>query len=348
MNRISIIRFLQLAAILFFIIFEASCTPRTIDYDQVSPEEKLIIRFPHVTGENTPKGLAAKRFKELVEAKSGGKVEVQVFPNSSLYSDYEEIDQLKKGHIQIIAPQTAKFSNIIPEAQLFDLPYLFQNNKEVWELADGPVGKELGHLFEKKGYKLLAIWDNGFKQITNSKKPIKKPADFFGLNFRIVSSQVIANQFELVGADSSVLAFNELYQALEQGKFQGEENTVSNINNKKLYTLQKYMTKSDHGYLGYFIVTDKKFWDSIPRDTRKMLEDTLTEVTDWERTTAVQMEQDQYAQLQKQPELTIHELTSEEKKSWKASFHDAYNAYISSINNNVIKDYVKKKEQRVP
>ncbi|WP_379951724.1 DctP family TRAP transporter solute-binding subunit [Ectobacillus funiculus] len=318
-------------------------SPRAVDYDQVSDQERLIIRFPYVTGENTPKGLAAKKFKELIEKRSNGKIEVQVFPNSSLYSDYKEIEQLQKGNVQMIAPHTAKFSEILPEAQLLDLPYLFNNHEEVGELAEGPVGAEISRLLEKKGFKLLAVWNNGFKQLTNNQKPIQTPEDLFGLVFRIAHSEVIKEQFELAGAKSIVLPFNELYGALEAGKVQGEENTVSNINNKRLYTHQEYMTKSDHGYLGYFVITTNQFWSSLPKDTKTMLEETIDEVTEWERQTAAKMEEEQYLQLKQQEDLSIYELSPKEKTEWRNTFHSTYQWFTNKIDNKVIEEYIKTK-----
>lgn len=316
-------------------------SPRAVDYDQISEQERVIIRFPYVTGEHTPKGLAAKKFKELVEKRSNGKIEVQVFPNASLYSDYKEIEQLQKGNIQMIAPHTAKFSDIIPEAQLLDLPYLFDNHEEVGELAEGPVGAEISRLLEKKGFKLLAVWNNGFKQLTNNQKPVQAPEDLFGLVFRIAHSEVIKQQFELAGAKSIALPFDELYGALESGKVQGEENTVSNIHNKRLYTHQAYMTKSDHGYLGYFVITSKQFWDSLPNDTKVLLEETIHEVTEWERQTAEKMEEEQYLQLKQQTDLSIYELSPKEKEQWKKTFHPTYEQFVNEIHNNIIEEYIK-------
>ncbi|RXT09037.1 DctP family TRAP transporter solute-binding subunit [Ammoniphilus sp. CFH 90114] len=323
------------------LMFLLGCSPRAIDYDQVGPNDKLIIRFSHVTGEETPKGLAAKRFKELVEAKSGGKIEVQVFPNSTLYSDKEELSALKRGDIQIIAPAISKVSSVVPEALLFDLPYLFHDQDDVWKLADGPVGDEINILLEKQGYKMLAVWDNGFKQITNNKHPIHHPDDFKDLSFRIMPSRVLARQFDSVGATSLVLPFNELYQALERGQVDGEENTVSNIYSKKLYVTQKYMTKSDHGYLGYFVLTQKEFWESIPQESRVILEEVLADVTEWERNLALEIDKTEYAYLKERKNLELYELTEEEKKQWRSAFYPTYEWFVSQIHDDLIKVYIK-------
>ncbi|MDG4657367.1 DctP family TRAP transporter solute-binding subunit [Ectobacillus antri] len=319
-----------------------SCSTRAIDYEQVSPKEKLILRFPHVTGEYTPKGLAAKRLKELVESRSNGKIEIQVFPNASLFADEEELSKLQEGSVEIIAPHTAKFSHIVKEAELFNLPYLFTEKQQVWDTVDGPVGAELKRLFAKQGYTLLAIWDNGFKQITNNKHMIRTPAHFKNLHFRIVDSAVIEKQFALVGATTSVLAFDELYAALERGTVQGEENTMSNINNKKLYKQQAYLTKSDHGYLGYFVVANQNFWDRLPEDTKNLLTTAINEVTVWERELAKQMEIEQYEHIKAQ-QIDIYELTVAEKEQWKKAFKDTYEHVSTQTSSNIIRNYVNEK-----
>lgn len=317
------------------------CTPRAIDYDQVGPNDKLIIRFSHVTGEETPKGLAAKRFKELVEAQSKGKIEVQVFPNATLFSDQEELKALKKGEIQMIAPAISKVTSIVPEAMLFDLPFLFHHQDDVWKLADGPLGKEINSLLEEQGYKMLAVWDSGFKQITNNHRPIQQASDFRDLSFRIMPSRVLSKQFDSVGAASIVLPFDKLYQALEQGQVDGEENTISNIYSKKLYVTQRYMTKSDHGYLGYFVLTQKEFWESIPAESKKILESVLTDVTEWERNLALEIDQEHYTDLKERKHLEIYELSNEEKAEWRSAFYPTYEWFSTNIRDDLIKDYIK-------
>lgn len=325
---------------LSLIVLLLGCSPRAMDYDQVGAHDKLIIRFSHVTGEETPKGLAAKRLKEIVETRSNGKIEVQVFPNSTLFSDKEELKALKKGEIQLIAPAISKVSPLVPEALLFDLPYLFHNQDDVWKIADGPVGEEMNLLLEKQGYKMLAVWDNGFKQLTNNRHPVERPEDFKDLSFRIMPSKVLAKQFDAVGSTSMVLAFDELYTALEQGHVDGEENTVSNIYSKKLYLTQKYMTKSDHGYLGYFVLTQKAFWEAIPPEQRELLEHALAEVTEWERNLALDIDWREYEALKAIQGLEIYELSEEEKEQWREAFYPTYEWFVSQTQDEIIKGFV--------
>lgn len=205
-----VITLTRLSLFILLLILLSNCSPRATDYDQVRPEDKLVIKFSHVTGEDTPKGLAAQRFKELVEKRSNGKVEVQVFPNSTLYSDTEELKELKSGGVQLIAPAISKLSNIVPEVQYFDLPYIFTSPEEVWTAVDGPIGKNIGLLFEQQGFRLLTTWDNGFKQMINNQRPIRDPQHFNGLNFRIMGSEVLSRQFDVVGAQSKVIPFSQI------------------------------------------------------------------------------------------------------------------------------------------
>ncbi len=338
MNKKPFHGYLIMIAAIFLLV--TGCTSRAVDYDQVGPKDKLIIRFSHVTGADTPKGLAAKRLKDLVESRSGGKIEVQVFPNSTLYSDEAELEELRRGDIQLIAPAITKLWELVPEAQIFDLPYLFSTQDDVRKLAEGPVGKRLNELLEVQGYKVLAVWDNGFKQITNNERMIQNPDDFKNLSFRIMSSRVLARQFDSVGAASVVLPFDELYQALEQGKVNGEENTVSNITNKRLYVTQKYLTKSDHGYLGYFVLTSKAFWDTIPIENRKLIEDTIREVTEWERNLSLEIDKKEYEYLKTRSDVRIYELNEKEKKAWRSAFYPTYEWFAKQTRDDVIQEYI--------
>lgn len=240
----------------------------------------------------------------------------------------------------MIAPAISKVSHVVPEALLFDLPYLFRNQDDVWKIADGPVGEEMNQLLEKQGYKMLAVWDNGFKQLTNSRHPVERPEDFRDLSFRIMPSKVLARQFDAVGANSMVLAFDELYTALEQGHVDGEENTVSNIYSKKLYLTQKYMTKSDHGYLGYFVLTQKEFWEAIPPDRRELLEQALLEVTEWERNLALEIDSREYEALKAIPGFQIYELSEEEKQQWREAFYPAYEWFATQTQDEIIKRFI--------
>ena len=214
---------------------------------------------------DTPKGKAAEKFKELAEKYTDGKVKVEVYPNSTLYKDKEELEALQLGAVQMLAPSNSKFGPIgVREFEVFDLPYILPDLATLRKVTDGPLGAKLLKLLEPKGMTGLAYWDNGFKQMTANKKLIT-PADYKGLKFRIQSSKVLEAQFRALGAIPQVMAFCEVYQALQTGVVDGQENTWSNIYTQKMHEVQKYATVTNHGYIGYVVVVNKKFWDGLPR-----------------------------------------------------------------------------------
>ena len=209
----------------------------------------------------------ARKFKELAEKYTNGKVKVEVYPNSTLYKDKEELEALQLGAVQMLAPSNSKFGPIgIKDFEVFDLPFLLPNLASLRKVTDGPIGKKMLTLLDAKGMVGLAYWDNGFKEMS-ANKPLHMPADYKGLKFRIQSSKVLEAQFRLLGATPQVMAFSEVYQALQTGVVDGQENTASNIYTQKMHEVQKYTTLTNHGYIGYVVVVNKKFWDGLPART---------------------------------------------------------------------------------
>jgi len=324
-------------AVIIFILTCTGCSQRVTDHEQVNPKDKIIIKFSHVVAENTPKGLAAQRFANIVHARTGGRVEVQVFPNSTLYADGEEMEALKSGAVQIIAPHTSKISDMFPKWQIFDLPFAFDNRLEVYAAVDGEIGKKLTKELPEQNLLALAFWDNGFKQMTNDVRPLIRPQDFRGLNFRVmINSNVLKEQFRLLGARPVELPFNCVYKALQTGEVDGQENTMSNIYSKKFYQLQPYLTVSNHGYIGYVVITNKTFWEGLPPDIRNILKDVMAEVTQWERTQAAELNAKNYKQIKNLNCVEIHELTEEEKQVWKNTFKPLYNSFKPVIGEDLI------------
>src|SRR5476651_1147156 len=233
---------------------------------QARADDPIVIKFSHVVAPDTPKGKGADKFKELAEKYTDGKVKIEVYPNSQLYKDKEEVEALQLGAVQMLAPSLAKFGPIgVKEFEVFDLPYILPNKEALRRVTDGPLGKKLFDLLQPKGITGLAYWDNGFK-VMSANKPLHNPADFKGLKMRIQSSKVLDAQMRALGANPQVMAFSEVYQALQTGVVDGTENTTSNIFTQKMHEVQKYLTLSDHGYIGYAVVVNKKFWDGLPAD----------------------------------------------------------------------------------
>ncbi len=302
----------------------AACSQKPVDYEQVSEKEKIMIRFSHVVGEDTPKGLAARRFASLMKQRTGGRVEVQVFPNGSLYTDYEELKALQEGYIQMIAPSLPKLSGLVPELEVFDLPFLYPSLDDYHRALDGEAGRQLFRMMGQKGLVPLAFWDNAFKQFTSSVRPIRMPSDLQNMRMRIMPSVVLDRQMSMLGAQPVEMPFNDVYLALEKRQLDGQENTISNIYTKRFYRVQKYMTISDHGYLGYVVVMNQEFWNRLPRDIQQTLLQTIRDVTVWERQIADQVNREQLDEIRRCRCIAIHELTPAEKAVWQQFFQPLY------------------------
>lgn len=279
--------------------------------------DPIIIKFSHVVANDTPKGKGALKFKELAEARTNGKVKVEIYPNSSLYKDQEELEALQLGAVQMLAPSLSKFGPLgIKEFEVFDLPYLFDSYEELHKVTEGPVGQHFLRKLEPKGILGLAYWDNGLKVMT-ANKPLRLPQDFRGLKFRIQSSKVLDAQMRALGALPQVLAFSEVYHAMQTGVVDGSENTPSNIYTQKMHEVQKYLTVSDHGYIGYAVIVNKKFWDGLPADIRKTLEGAMTDATKYANGVAKQENDAALEAIRKSVKTEIIRLTPEQKAEWK-------------------------------
>jgi C4-dicarboxylate-binding protein DctP len=232
------------------------------------------------------------------------------------------------------APSFSKFGKLVPQLALFDLPFLFKDMNQLHRVQDGIVGDKLKALVNKKGFVALSFWDNHFKQLSTSKdKPILVPADAKGQKFRIMSSKVLEAQFEAVGANPQMMPFSEVYSGLQQGVIDGQENTVSNMYTKKFYEVQKNLTLTNHGYLGYLVVTSKKFWKSLPKDLQANVTQAMKEATQKEREYAEELNTQQLKLIEdyakKTGKLKIYTLTPEQKAAWKKAVSKIYSKFYS-------------------
>ncbi|MEO8922895.1 MAG: TRAP transporter substrate-binding protein, partial [Caldimonas sp.] len=242
-------------------------------------EAQIIIKFSHVVADQTPKGQAALKFKELAEKKLRGKVQVQVFPNSQLYGDAKELEALLLGDVQFIAPSLSKFDRYTKKLQVFDLPFLFDNVEAVDRFQSSAQGKALLESMTGRGLRGLAYWHNGMKQLSDDKDVLKRPEDVKGLKFRIQASDVLEAQFKALGANPQKMAFSEVYQALQTGVVDGQENTWSNIYSQKFFEVQKTIAETNHGVIDYMVVTNEKWWSGLPPDIRQGLSEAMVEAT---------------------------------------------------------------------
>jgi C4-dicarboxylate-binding protein DctP len=284
----------------------------------------IIIKFSHVVANDTPKGKGALKFKELAEKYTNGKVKIEVYPNSQLFKDKEEMDALQLGSVQMLAPSTAKFAPLgVKEFEALDLPWLFKDDATYAKAMKGPIGQWLFKKLEAKGITGLAYWDNGFHMVS-ANRPLEKPADFQGLKVRISGSKIADRYFRDMGAIPQIMAFSEVYQALQTGVVDSCENTPSNYLTQKFYEVQKDITVSNHAHLQYAVIVNSKFWNGLPADIRKELEKAMDEATDYTNSIAHEENVDALAKIKASGKTTLHYLTDDQKKAWQTAMRPTY------------------------
>jgi C4-dicarboxylate-binding protein DctP len=304
-------------------------------------QQPIVIKFSHVVAPDTPKGKGADKFKELAEKYTNGKVKIEVYANSTLYKDKEELEALQLGAVQMLAPSNSKFGPIgIRDFEVFDLPFLIPNLASLRKVTEGPIGKKMLHLMEPKGMVGLAYWDNGFKQMS-ANKPLRQPADYKGLKFRIQSSKVLEAQFRALGAVPQVMAFSDVYQALQTGVVDGQENTWSNMYTQKMHEVQKYATETNHGYIGYVVVVNKKFWDGLPSDIRAELEKAMAEATTYTNTISAKENDDAKEAIVKAGTTTILAPTADEMAAMRKVMEPIYEDMGKRVGKQLIDDIIK-------
>ena len=303
--------------------------------------DPIIIKFSHVVAPNTPKGLAAQKFAELAAKYTDNKVKVEVYPNSQLYKDKEELEALQLGAVQMLAPSNSKFGPIgVRQFEVFDLPYILPDLASLRKVTDGPLGAQLLKLLDAKGMTGLAYWDNGFKEMSANKKLVA-PADYKGLKFRIQSSKVLEAQFRELGAIPQVMAFSEVYQALQTGVVDGQENTPSNMYTQKMHEVQKYTTLTNHGYIGYVVVVNKKFWDGLPADVRPGLEKAMKEATAYGNGQSAKENSDALEEMRKSGKTEIVTLTPEQDAAMRKAMMPVYKDVASRVGQPLIDEFLK-------
>lgn len=283
----------------------------------VQAEAPIVIRFSHVVAGDTPKGKAAARFKTLAEAATNGRVKVELYPSNQLYKDKEELEALQLGAVQMLAPSLSKFSLLgIREFEVFDLPYIFPNKDALYRVTEGRIGKELLKKLEPKGITGLAFWDNGFK-VMSSNKPVGMPMDFKGQRMRIQPSKTLEAQMRALGSEPQALGFGDVFKALQSGLVDGTENPPSNFYTQNMYSVQRHLTVSNHGYLGYAVIVNKKFWEGLPSGIRGDLERALKDTTKYANTIAQKENDAALEAIARTGKTTVRYLSDKEKEEWR-------------------------------
>jgi len=301
-----------------------------VQASEVCQDGEIVIKFSHVTNtDKHPKGIAATELATRVNSEMDGKVCLEVYPNSTLYGDGKVLEALLLGDVQMAAPSLSKFEKYTKQFRLFDLPFMFKNIDAIDEFQASAAGQAMEQSMTGRGLLGLEFWHNGLKQLSAT-KPLLSPTDAAGLKFRVQASDVLVAQFKSLGAIPQKMAFAEVYQALQSGTIQGQENTYSNIYGKKFFEVQDSVTESNHGVIDYLVITSSEFWDSLPNDIRNQLETILREVT-------VSRNAQSFAVNEANKEAilatgkTIHILTDEQRAQWKAAMLPVWDEFKDDV-----------------
>lgn len=308
------------------------------------------IRFSHVVTEETPKGQAAVRFKELVEENSEGRISVEVYPNSELYGDEDELQALQSNSVQVLAPASAKFTTIAPALQVLDLPFIFESVDEIPEIAspDTEVGQAIfeNEALAERSIRALGLWDNGLKQLSSNSE-MRSPDDLGGLEFRIQPSDVLRSQFAAWDAEATPLAFAEVYNALQQGVIDGQENPYSNIESQNMHTVQDYISVSNHGYVGYVLVINEEFMSGLPEDLQEVVNNAATEASTYNREIAEELNEESRQIIEEEGSTEIIELSEEERQTFKAAVvPSVWEEYSDVIGEEIINELLEREGER--
>ena len=307
----------------------------------MSVSAQTVIKFSHVVAADTPKGKASLFFAQKAAELTKGKVKVEVYANSALYKDKEEMEALQIGSVQMLAPSLAKFGPLgVKEFEAFDLPFIFDDTADLHKVTQGPVGAALMAKLEPRGIKGLAYWDNGFKSFS-ANTPLKAVADYKGKKFRIQSSKVLEEQIRSIGGIAQVMAFSEVYQALQTGVVDGTENPISNFYTQKMHEVQKHLSITNHGYLGYAVIANKKFWDGLPADVRGQLEQAMKEATVYANKIAQEENDLSLDGVKKSGKTTVYVPTKDERLALKKAMAPVHSKMAERVGKETLQEIYK-------
>jgi C4-dicarboxylate-binding protein DctP len=295
----------------------------------------ITIKFAHVVAENTPKGQAANKFRDLIAERMGDKVVVEVFPSSQLFGDDAVLEAMLLGDVQLAAPSLSKFTRYTESLQIFDLPFLFKDMAAAEKFQQSEAGQKLLSSMEKRGLLGLGYIHNGLKQLSAS-KPLRVPADADGLKFRIQASDVLAAQFEALGAVPLKKPFSEVFTLLQTRAIDGQENTWSNIYSQKFFEVQPYITESNHGLIDYLVVTSAEFWNGLPDDLRPEIKKALDEAIAFGNQVAAEKDLGDRQKIVDSKRSEIITLSPEERAQWVEVMKPVWKQFEEAIGKDLI------------
>ncbi|MDR3591807.1 MAG: TRAP transporter substrate-binding protein [Negativicutes bacterium] len=301
------------------------------------PAAKKIIKVSIGLNEDSHEYQGLKKFKEVVEAKTNGRYEVQMYANAQLGDDVKATESLRAGTLEMTAPSTSPLTGMSKELGVFDLPFLFPNPEVAYKVMDGPVGQKILDSLQSKGLVGLAYWDNGFRHVTNSVREIKMPADAKGLKIRTMQNPMHLEAWKALGANPTPMPFSEVFTAMQQKTIDGQENPIPTIYLQKFQEVQKYCTLSGHVYTPFILLMSKKTWDALPKDDQKIFQEAAYTARDYERQVSADMNKSQITKL-REAGMTVTELTPEQLKAFQDAVQPVYDKFSDQIGKQLIDD----------
>jgi tripartite ATP-independent transporter DctP family solute receptor len=241
--------------------------------------------------------VAAEHFAKIVAERSGGELEIQVFPASQLGSERDMVEGLQLGSLEMTLTSTGPLGNFVPQVKLFNLPFLFKDRETCYKVLDGPVGTSIAERFTRVGIRSLGWYENGYRNVTNSKRAITAPSDMDGLKIRVMEDDVFILTMRSLGASPLPMAFGELYTALEQKTVDAQENPLAVIHSSRFFEVQKYLAMTGHFYSPAMLLISEVTWQSLSPEHRKILTDAATQARDFERRISLEADQKLEAEL---------------------------------------------------
>lgn len=302
----------------------------------MADEAPIVIKFSHVVSESTPKGKGAQLFRQLVEQRLGGRVRVEVYAESTLYDDNEEVAALQRNDVQLIAPSVSNLGTYSPRVEVFDLPFLFDDLEALQRFQSRRAAQELLSSMASHGITGLAYWNNGMKQLSATRE-LRRPEDAKGLVFRVQDSEILDSQFEAVLAQTAHMPFAQAFEALKSGRVQGAENPWSNIASQKFYTVQPYITESNHGVLAYMLLTNTTFWHSLPFDVRNQLQAIIDEVTLAVNAEAQSINERERERIKASGVTQLSVMKDDDREAWRQAMAPVYQKYEKVIGADLVR-----------
>lgn len=290
--------------------------------------------FAHVLIEDTPNGQAALRFKEEVEEKSEGRIQINVLPAAQVGGDVEIIEQIQMGLVDIGIPPTATLGNFEPRLQILDLPFLLPDYDTMVQVLDGDVGREILDTLSEHNMHAVNFWGAGFRHMTNNDRPIEGPEDLEGIRMRTMQAPIVISTYQNFGANPTAMAFTEVYNGLQQGVVSGQENPFANIYTMRFHEVQDYLTLTNHAYHAYATVVNQDSWDSLPED----LQEIMTEAFNSGRTTSRELTlQDEETIIETiRDEIAITELTPEAREAFVEASMPVHREYEDVVTTDLL------------